>query len=152
MVNNYCECDITIGNTKRATYVGGIMGYSAKKTYTGNTFKGSITTGANSSALVGGIIGGSGNVEPAVNGQHVQAVLAVGTGVKAGLISAGNNQGSGNKVYTIGTDANPTTIYAGSSVNGISITSTNYKDYLLGGAGSLGTPVTTYTLYSDASL
>jgi len=152
MVNNYCECDITIGNTKRATYVGGIMGYSAKGTYTGNTFKGRITTGANSSALVGGIIGGSGNVEPAVNGQHVQAVLSVGTGVKAGLISAGNNQGSGNKVYTIGTDANPTTIYAGSSVNGTTITSTNYKDYLLGGAGSLGTPVTTYTLYSETSL
>ncbi len=151
MLNNYCECAITTGDTKSNTYIGGIMGYSAKGTYTGNTFKGSITVGNGTNENVGGIIGASGAVAPNVNGQKIKAVLSVGSGGHVGLVSGGNNQSSTSYSYTVGSEANHSTIYTGSSVNGTAITSSNYKTYLVGDGGKT-TVNADYTDFSEAEL
>lgn len=130
--NNTVEADITLlGTSKGIHNVGGIAGYCAKNTYSGCTYKGTVTTnGGTDNSYVGGIVGRSNNEPMYFPGCTVKAVLQTGAKTYAGVVDGDLN--AENRTANLGAEGNVTKILSGSSVNGVAVTSALEDNLLVG--------------------
>ena len=140
MKDNVASCDITLGTTVGAHFVGGIVGLEGRNAdISGNSYTGTITVGKNDSAMghVGGLVGSthlnassessSAPVTYNISSNVVDADMVFDAADYYGLISGGsyNKKSSVTSVpnvnYVLGTNTIKTT----SSLNGAAVTATD---------------------------
>ncbi|MBR2400764.1 MAG: hypothetical protein IKB03_03270 [Tidjanibacter sp.] len=149
--NNTVECDITLGATTQH-YVGGLIGHSGVHTdISGNSYKGTITVGANDASKlsnVGGLVGGliisqtsatsTMNAEFALSGNSVEAEItydaATGyAGLLVGSVANIASRTSFTNYSQISLSYDGDIIKNGCKLNDTAISADNYKNYLLSG-------------------